>query len=74
MIKPIEHPELGPLGVLHQVNVAGFPIRFSDARTDYSTPAPRIGEHTGAVLQDWLALDPIAIEALREQGVLGRSD
>ena len=74
MINPLEHPELGPLGVLHQVNVAGFLIRFSYARTDYRTAAPRIGEHTDAVLHDWLALDPGAIAALREQGVLGRSD
>ncbi len=32
-------------------------------------PAPSIGEHTTAVLKDWLGYDPAQFQALRDQGV-----
>lgn len=33
-------------------------------------PAPAIGEHTKAVLEDWLGYDPSQLQALRDQGVM----
>lgn len=46
------------------------PYRFSDAASGVRGPAPHRGEHNRAVLEDWLAMDDEAIEALHEAGVL----
>ena len=48
MIAEIPHAQLGTW------RVANTPFRFSEAETGPAGPSPRLGEHTDAVLADWL--------------------
>lgn len=48
----------------------GLGIRFNGNSHTYRKPPPRLGEHTDAVLGDWLAYDPARIAAVRDAGVL----
>ena len=50
--------------------VTGPPIKFSDTPGQASAGAPKLGEHTRAVLADLLELDAGAIEQLAAQGVI----
>jgi len=45
-------------------------IRFSDMEPRLRSPAPRLGEHTDAVLHDLLGMSKDEIERLRDAGVL----
>lgn len=47
------------------------PLRLSDTPVSYALAPPMLGEHTDAVLRDWLALTPDDIKSLRENGVVG---
>lgn len=42
----------------------GNPVRLSETPARYDLPPPHLGEHTRAVLQDWLELDAAGIAAL----------
>lgn len=64
MIVPIEHPAKGV------VRTAGSPLRLSESPVSYRAAPPTIGEHTDAVLNDWLGLDEASITALRDKGVI----
>ncbi|HYZ24788.1 MAG TPA: CoA transferase, partial [Rhodopila sp.] len=47
----------------------GWPVRI-DGKPPALTSSPVLGEHTGAVLSEWLGLNGAAVAALREQGAL----
>ncbi|HKA43933.1 MAG TPA: CaiB/BaiF CoA-transferase family protein [Burkholderiales bacterium] len=49
----------------------GSPVRLSATPVQYRCAAPKLGEHTGAVLSDWLGTTPDEIEGLRAAGALG---
>lgn len=49
----------------------GFAWRFSDCALCAHTPAPRLGEHSRALLRERLGYDEAAIEALFAKGVTG---
>lgn len=49
--------------------VTNLPIRWSGLEPALG-PAPRLGEHTGAVLSDWLGLSRGEIDELRRAGAL----
>lgn len=65
MIVEYDHPEVG------RVRLPGNPIKMSDATGTPSQPAPRLGEHTDAVLGELLRLSPERIAALRREGAIG---
>ncbi|MGH7815933.1 MAG: CoA transferase, partial [Candidatus Binatia bacterium] len=48
----------------------GLPFRFSTGPLPSPFPAPALGEHTGDVLRDWLALADGEIESLKARGAL----
>jgi len=48
------------------------PYRFSHAKSGVRAGAPHKGEHTDAILRDWLALTDAEIAALDQQGILTR--
>jgi len=50
--------------------VVGSPVRIDGKRADSDLPPPRLGQHTGEVLQD-LGLAAGEIARLREQGTVG---
>jgi crotonobetainyl-CoA:carnitine CoA-transferase CaiB-like acyl-CoA transferase len=49
----------------------GNPIRLSATPVEYRTAAPKLGEHTDAVLAEWLDANADAIRGLRASGALG---
>jgi formyl-CoA transferase/CoA:oxalate CoA-transferase len=59
-----EHPSAG------RVRVVGPPVRLSNTPGELRTPAPRLGEHTEAVLRE-IGVDPPRLAALRATGVIG---
>jgi CoA:oxalate CoA-transferase len=52
MLVTVEDPSAGPQRVVNT------PLRFSETPAQVREPAPRLGEHTEAVLADWLGHDP----------------
>jgi crotonobetainyl-CoA:carnitine CoA-transferase CaiB-like acyl-CoA transferase len=64
MIVEYDHPEVG------KVRLPGNPIKMSDAPGTISRPAPRLGEHTDAVLQRLLRLSDKDIAGLRDAGAI----
>jgi crotonobetainyl-CoA:carnitine CoA-transferase CaiB-like acyl-CoA transferase len=49
----------------------GNPIRLSATPVQYRCAAPKLGEHTAAVIRDWLDTGADDIEQLRAAGALG---
>ena len=64
MIVEYDHPDVG------KVRLPGNPIKMSGTRGAISKPAPRLGEHTDAVLSRLLSLTADRIADLREQGAI----
>lgn len=50
-----------------RVPQVGFGIGIDGGNATYRSPPPRLGEHTDAVLKDWLGYDAPAIAQLRAQ-------
>ena len=64
MLVTVDQPEAGP------VRIAGSPIRLSETPGRVERPAPRLGEHSAAVLKRVLGYDRERIEALKAAGVI----
>jgi formyl-CoA transferase len=47
----------------------GWPVRV-DGKPPALTASPVLGEHTGAVLSEWLGLNTQAVEVLRDEGAI----
>jgi crotonobetainyl-CoA:carnitine CoA-transferase CaiB-like acyl-CoA transferase len=54
------------------VNLIGNPLKLSETPVQYTKPPPCLGEDTDRVLKTLFAFSDHDIEALREQGILGR--
>ncbi len=52
------------------VRSAASPLRLSASPPVYQRPPPALGEHTEAVLAEWLGLGAAGVAALREKGAL----
>jgi crotonobetainyl-CoA:carnitine CoA-transferase CaiB-like acyl-CoA transferase len=64
MIVEYDHPDVG------RVRLPGNPIKMSSIAATPSQPAPRLGEHTDAVLSELLSLSADRIADLRRQGAV----
>jgi crotonobetainyl-CoA:carnitine CoA-transferase CaiB-like acyl-CoA transferase len=64
MIALAEHATIGPLRLL------GVPIKLSDTPASVRAAPPTLGQHTAAVLQDDLGLNPQEVAALQARGVI----
>ncbi|MBI3042093.1 MAG: CoA transferase [Betaproteobacteria bacterium] len=64
MIVEYDHPDVG------KVRLPGNPIKMTDIPATPSQAAPRLGEHTDAVLRGLLSLSPERIAQLRQQGAI----
>ena len=64
MILEVEHPRFG------RVREVASPVKTAGAITQ-PAPAPRLGEHTEAILRAVLQYDPARIAAVRASGALG---
>jgi len=60
----MEHPKAGT------VPMQGFSVRFGESPMQLRRPPPMLGEHTGALLEEWLAMSPEQIARLRASGVV----
>ncbi len=77
----VAHPHLRECGtvrkahdpVLGEVDVPGFPIRFSAAPAPLDTQAPLLGQHNAEVLKEFLGYSDEHIAQLKQQGVLVES-
>jgi crotonobetainyl-CoA:carnitine CoA-transferase CaiB-like acyl-CoA transferase len=64
MIVEYEHPDVG------KVRLPGNPIKMSGVAGPISSPAPRLGEHTEALLAEVLGLSAAEIAGLRRHGAI----
>jgi crotonobetainyl-CoA:carnitine CoA-transferase CaiB-like acyl-CoA transferase len=62
--RTVNHPVLGA------VRMEGVPFQAERLRWDAARPAPLFGEHTDAVLREWLGMTAEEIAAAREAGAL----
>jgi len=77
----VAHPHLRQRGtvrkahdpVLGEVDVPGFPIRFSAGSGPQDTQAPFLGQHNADILKEFLGYSDDSIAHLKEQGVLMES-
>ena len=60
----MDHPVAG------KVPLVANPIRLSETPVEYRYAPPMLGEHTDAVLDEWLALDAEQLAALRGKRVV----
>ena len=63
-ILSMEHPKAGT------VPMQGFSVQFGESPMRLRHPPPMLGEHTNAVLTEWLAMTPDRIEELRQCAVV----
>jgi crotonobetainyl-CoA:carnitine CoA-transferase CaiB-like acyl-CoA transferase len=52
------------------VPLVANPIRFSETPVNYRLPPPTLGQHTDAVLAEWLGLDTTQLQALRDNAAI----
>jgi CoA:oxalate CoA-transferase len=74
-----QDPQLAARGQLAEIDhpdgqgripTRGVPIRFLESPGALRTPAPGVGQHTDAILREWLGIADEEIAALRRQGVI----
>ena len=63
-LQRVEHPEFGDVILPHSA------LRFAGEERVPVRPSPRLGEHTYAVLKDWLGYDAAGVDELLGEGVL----
>jgi crotonobetainyl-CoA:carnitine CoA-transferase CaiB-like acyl-CoA transferase len=66
MIVESEHPVAG------KVKVVGVPVKLSETPGSVRDPAPLLGQHTDAVLREYLGMSEADIAALRQAGAIGQ--
>ena len=67
-LQRVKHPDFGEVVLPHS------PLRFEGEKRAPVRPSPHLGEHTFAVLGDWLGYDKAGVDALLAQGVLEVAD
>ena len=65
MIVESEHPVAG------KVKLVGVPVKLSETPGSVREPAPLLGQHTDAVLHEYLGMTDAEISTLRQDGVIG---
>ncbi|MBI08242.1 MAG: CoA transferase [Rhodospirillaceae bacterium] len=65
MLHYVEHPEMG------KVVLPSSPLRFAGSTPPGLLLEPDIGQHTDAILSDWLGMEAISVAALKVDGVVG---
>ena len=72
----VEHPHLAhrnqiidmPHPKAGTVPMQGFSVGFGDSPMRLRHPPPMLGQHTGAILEEWLGMTPAQVEQLRATG------
>jgi len=74
----VEHPHLAHRGQIlnmdhpkaGKVPMQGFSVRFGESPMQLRHPPPMLGQHTDAVLEEWLAMTPDQVATLRDSGAI----
>lgn len=53
-----------------RISAAASPLRLADTPPSYELPPPRVGQHTEEVLESLLEIDDVALQRLRENGII----
>ncbi|MBN1498505.1 MAG: CoA transferase [Spirochaetes bacterium] len=64
MFRTVTHAQYG------DINVPGFPFKFSEYEQEIRMPAPGLGEHSRFILEDRLGYAPAEIDVLLGDGVV----
>ena len=64
MLHDVDHPEMG------KVVLPSSPLRFAGSTPPTLELEPEVGEHTDAILAEWLGMDTQAVSRLRDEGAL----
>jgi len=65
IMQTIQHPTTG------KVKMPAWPVRF-DGVTARVKPSPLLGQHSAEVLGSWLGMGGREIDALRQEGIIGK--
>jgi crotonobetainyl-CoA:carnitine CoA-transferase CaiB-like acyl-CoA transferase len=64
MLHDVDHPELG------KIVLPSSPLRFAGSTPPALQSEPDIGEHTAAVLAEWLGMEAAAVESLKDAKIV----
>jgi crotonobetainyl-CoA:carnitine CoA-transferase CaiB-like acyl-CoA transferase len=64
----VERFDVVPAG---EVQVVGVPVKLSETPGSVRAPAPLLGQHTDAVLREYLGMGEADLVALRQVGAIG---
>ncbi len=65
MLHDVDHPEMG------KIVLPSSPLRFAGSEPPALQPEPEVGEHTAAVLADWLGMEANDVHRMKDAGVVG---
>ena len=64
MFRRVHHEKYG------DIDIPGFPFKFSDASGSIRMPAPGLGEHSRFILEQWLGYTSEEVQALYGKGII----
>lgn len=64
MFRRVHHEKYG------DIDIPGFPFKFSDASGSIRMPAPGLGEHSRFILEHWLGYTSEEVQALYGKGII----
>jgi CoA:oxalate CoA-transferase len=64
MFRKVPHRQFG------DIDIPGFPFKFSDTEGNLRMPAPGLGEHTRLVLEEWLGYSSEEVRELYEKKIV----
>ncbi|MBN2160988.1 MAG: CoA transferase [Spirochaetes bacterium] len=64
MFRKVPHTQFG------EIDVPGFPFKFSEAEGVMEMAAPALGEHSRMILEEWLGYKPSEADILFKDGVI----
>jgi crotonobetainyl-CoA:carnitine CoA-transferase CaiB-like acyl-CoA transferase len=64
MFRRVYHEKFG------DIDIPGFPFKFSDVSVNIRMPAPGLGEHSRLILEQWLGYTADEVQQLYEKGTI----
>jgi CoA:oxalate CoA-transferase len=64
MFQKVHHEKYG------DIDIPGFPFKFSEASGSIRMPAPGLGEHSRLILEQWLGYSPDEVQELYRKGIV----
>jgi CoA:oxalate CoA-transferase len=64
MFQKVHHEKYG------DIDIPGFPFKFSDTVGSIRLPAPGLGEHSRLILEQWLGYTPAEVQELYEKKII----